>query len=158
MKYLTLIFLIIFGMLDAMAADIDITKADTVVVEVKGTDVDARFDPAVVQVNAGDVIQFIVREGWHTVTAYHPENRRPNRIPESAKPFDSGLLEKGDEWLLKVNEEGIYDYFCLPHEKMGHVGRIIVGSADSLTYYSDERMIPIVVQKLEESTKKFLNQ
>ncbi|WP_445665871.1 cupredoxin domain-containing protein [Fodinibius sp. AD559] len=136
----------------------NLSVTDTVTVEVKGTDSDARFDPVVVELNPGDVIQFVVREGLHTVTAYHPENRRPQRIPASAKPFDSGLMERGDQWFLRISEEGVYDYFCLPHEKMGHVGRILAGTFDVIKNYPEEGMPSIVLQKLKTETKQFLNQ
>ncbi|MDZ7657699.1 plastocyanin/azurin family copper-binding protein [Fodinibius sp.] len=160
MKFSVVILLITFvtiiGWKDTIA--VDVSQADTVTVEVKGTDGDARFDPVVVAVNPGDVIQFLVREGLHTVTAYHPENRRPKRIPLSAKPFDSGLMEQGDEWLLTISEEGVYDYFCLPHEKIGHVGRIIAGSLDAAEDYPDEGMPKAALTKLKEETEIFLNQ
>ncbi|WP_440999278.1 cupredoxin domain-containing protein [Fodinibius sp. SL11] len=136
----------------------DVFQTDTVTVEVKGTDADARFDPVVVAVNPGDVIEFIVREGLHTVTAYHPTNRRPKRIPDLAKPFDSGLMEQGDQWFLNIKEEGVYDYFCLPHEKMGHVGRVIAGSYDAAIDYPEEGMPNVVLQKLSTETEQFLNQ
>lgn len=135
-----------------------IQDTDTVTVEVKGTDVDARFDPVVVQLNPGDVIQFVIREGLHTVTAYHPENRRPQRIPASAKSFDSGLMEQGDQWFLTISEKGVYDYFCLPHEKMGHAGRIIAGAFDVANDYPEEGMPGVVLQKLNTETEQFLNQ
>ena len=133
-------------------------QADTVTVEVKGTDADARFDPVVVSVNPGDVILFVVREGFHTVTAYHPANRRLKRIPDSAKAFDSGLMEQGDQWFLNIKEKGVYDYFCLPHEKLGHVGRIIAGSFDAASNYPEEGIPDIVLQKLNTKTEQFLNQ
>lgn len=149
-------FWLAIGSKDSLAANV--SQSDTVTVEVKGTDADARFDPVVVSVDPGDVIHFVVREGLHTVTAYHPENRRPKRIPASAKPFDSGLMERGDQWVLTISEKGVYDYFCLPHEKMGHVGRIIAGSYDAAEDYPEEGMPSVVLQKLNTETEQFLNQ
>ncbi|NIT58792.1 MAG: hypothetical protein GWN00_21990 [Aliifodinibius sp.] len=134
----------------------DAFRTDTVMVEVKGTNEDARFDPVVVAVDPGDVIQFVVHEGFHTVTAYHPANRRPKRIPDLAKSFDSGLMEEGDQWFLNITEEGVYDYFCLPHEKLGHVGRIIAGSFDAADDYPEEGIPSIVLQKLNTETERFL--
>lgn len=158
MKYMAVILLISFGLVDVLAAEVRVSNGDTVVVEVKGTDADARFDPVVVQVNPGDVIKFNVLEGWHTVTAYHPKNRRMQRIPVSVKPFDSGLMEEGDQWFLTISEEGVYDYFCLPHEKMGHVGRIIAGPFDNIEDYPKDGMPTEVLQKLSRETEKLLNQ
>lgn len=135
----------------------DSPDQDTVTVEIRGTDTDARFDPVVVQVQPGDVIQFMVREGLHTVTAYHPDNRRPLRMPESSDPFDSGMLEQGDTWLLQVTAAGVYDYFCLPHEKMGHAGRILSGAPGTVPDYLDDGMPGAVLNKLNAETQPFLN-
>jgi hypothetical protein len=30
---------------------------------------------------------------------------------------------------MKLTAEGVYDYFCMPHERAGIVGRLIVGLA-----------------------------
>jgi len=100
-------------------------EPDTVTVKVLGTDADSRFEPQVVLVKPGDVIRFEVEEGMHTVTAYHPDNRRDLRIPENAESFDSGILTTGDTWLLTITRPGEYNYFCMPHERMGHVGKIV---------------------------------
>ena len=155
MKYLALILFTFSGMPDAVATDFAMINADTVAVEIKGTDVDARFNPVVVQVNPGDVVRFIVREGWHTVTAYHPDNRRPLRIPEKAKSFDSGLLKSGDIWFLKIETEGVYDFFCLPHERMGHVGRILSGPVKSSPDYPEGRIPDAVLKKLDTKITSF---
>jgi len=101
------------------------TEPDTVTVKVLGTNADSRFEPQVVRVKPGDIIRFEVEEGMHTVTAYHPDNRRELRIPENAESFDSGILTAGDTWLLTITRPGEYNYFCMPHERMGHVGTII---------------------------------
>lgn len=130
--------------------------ADTVKVEVKGTDSNARFEPAVVEVKPGDTIQFVVSEGLHTVSAYHPDNRRPLRIPETAESFDSGLLKAGDTWFLKIEAEGVYDYFCLPHERLGHAGRILSGAVPSIPDYPAEQIPEAVLTKLDTETTSFL--
>ena len=54
------------------------------------------------------------------------------RIPEGAEPWDSGVLqtqapEKGSTFEHTFTQEGVYDYFCRPHEAAGMVGRIVVG-------------------------------
>jgi len=137
-------------------ADIGNTQwVDTVTVEVKGTDINARFVPVVVQVQPGDVIQFVVREGLHTVSAYHPDNRRPLRIPETAGSFDSGLLKADDIWFLTIEAEGVYDYFCLPHERMGHVGRILSGSVQSIPDYPTIRIPEAALKKFNTETTSF---
>ncbi|MEX2600242.1 MAG: plastocyanin/azurin family copper-binding protein [Balneolaceae bacterium] len=103
--------------------------ADTVTVRVVGTHADSRFEPSDLQVQTGTVIRFEVAEGLHTVTAYHPSNRRALGIPEEAEPFDSGPLKAGDVWTLRISVDGAYNFFCLPHERMGHTGRIVAVTA-----------------------------
>jgi hypothetical protein len=65
----------------------------------------------------------------HTTTADHPRNANHSlRIPETAEPWDSGfLVNPGDRFEVTLTVEGVYDYFCLPHEAAGMVGRIVVG-------------------------------
>lgn len=100
-------------------------QPDTVTVKVLGTHADSRFEPEQIHVNVGDIVRFEVVEGMHTVTAYHPDNRRELSIPEGASSFDSGALTAGDIWHLEITHEGEYNYFCMPHERLGHVGKII---------------------------------
>jgi plastocyanin len=127
---------------------------DTLKVKILGTAEDARFDPVVLQVQPGDVIRFEVVEGLHTVTAYHPDNRRPQRIPEQAKSFDSGMLTTGQTWFLKLNETGVYDYFCLPHERMGHAGRILVGAIEEIPDYPAGRIPGLIPEMLNKETER----
>ncbi len=149
MKYsaILLLFSCLWIGTEALASQSQNLYMDTVRVEVLGTSENPRFDPVVTKINAGDVIEFVVREGLHTVTSYHPDNRRPLRMPESVESFDSGLLKSGDIWLLNISSAGVYDYFCLPHERMGHAGRIIAGSVDAIPDYPDGD-IPKAVLKI----------
>lgn len=106
-------------------------KPDTVTVKVLGTGEDSRFEPKTIEVKPGDTVRFQVEEGMHTVTAYHPDNRRNLGIPAGAESFDSGALTAGNSWFLTITHAGEYNYFCMPHERMGHVGRIISNSTIS---------------------------
>ncbi len=140
-----------------MSVQVVAMQADTVTVKVLGTAEDARFEPVVIQVQPGDVIRFEVIEGLHTVTAYHPGNRRPLRIPEGADAFDSGPLTAGQSWLLNIEKKGVYDYFCLPHERMGHAGRILSGEVEEIPDYPAGRIPGVVLKNLETQTRKFYN-
>lgn len=128
---------------------------DTLTVKVLGTAEDARFEPVVLQVESDDVIRFEVVEGLHTVTAYHPDNRRPQRIPEKAESFDSGMLNAGEVWFLVIEEPGVYDYFCLPHERMGHAGRIILGKQTIIPNYEDALLPKAVEEILNKNQEQF---
>jgi plastocyanin len=89
------------------------------------------FDPIGVHITAGQTVRWIMASPGnpHTTTAYHPKNANHSlRIPEAAVPWDSGFLVKPrDTFEVTLTVEGVYDYFCLPHEAAGMVGRIVVG-------------------------------
>jgi plastocyanin len=86
------------------------------------------FDPVGVLVAPGTTIRWVVKENVHTTTAYHPKNDRHSlRIPEGAAPWDSGyLVNPGNHFEVTLTVPGVYDYYCIPHEAAGMVGRIIV--------------------------------
>jgi plastocyanin len=87
------------------------------------------FDPIGLYVEPGTAVRWTVRENVHTTTAYHPDNdHHPLRIPEGATPWDSGfLVNPGDHFEVTLVVPGVYDYYCMPHEAAGMVGRIVVG-------------------------------
>ena len=89
------------------------------------------FDPIGVHIAPGQTVRWIMASPGnpHTTTAYHPKNANHSlRIPETAVPWDSGFLVKArDAFEVTLAVEGVYDYFCLPHEAAGMVGRIVVG-------------------------------
>ncbi len=106
---------------------------NTVVVSIENSYVTGRwyFEPAGVYIQKGQKVLWTSNKTGASVTAYHPSNfNHELRIPENAKPFDSGLLGDFDrntfEWTFDV--EGTYDYFSRMHEPLGMVGRIIVGA------------------------------
>ena len=88
------------------------------------------FDPVGVLVQPGQTVRWTNREpgNVHTATAYHPANfDRPLRIPGAAIPWDSDYLMPGEVFAVELTEPGVYDYYCVPHEHAGMVGRIVVG-------------------------------
>jgi plastocyanin len=95
------------------------------------TGADVWFEPAGILVQPGQTVRWVMRSPGnpHTTTAYHPRNTSHSlRIPEGAEPWDSGfLVNPGDHFETTLTVEGVYDYFCLPHEHAGMVGRIVVG-------------------------------
>lgn len=89
------------------------------------------FEPHVVWVENGGTVTWTNESGSHTTTAYHPQFDKPLRIPDDAEPWDSGMFsEEGAtfEWTFDV--DGVYDYFCIPHEFRAMVGTVIVGDPD----------------------------
>jgi plastocyanin len=88
------------------------------------------FDPIGLRVEPGQTIRWVNLDpgNSHTATAYHPKNfERPLRIPEGAEPWNSDYLLPNETFSVTVSVEGVYDFFCVPHEHAGMVGRIIVG-------------------------------
>ncbi len=95
--------------------------------------------PIGLHVEPGTTVRFENRSGAHTATAYHPDNGRDLRIPPGAEPWDSGLMaRRGQSFEVTLTVPGVYDYYCLPHEAMGHVGRIIVGDPQAALARSAE--------------------
>ncbi|GEO13679.1 plastocyanin/azurin family copper-binding protein [Microvirga aerophila] len=88
------------------------------------------FDPVGLRVETGQTIRWINLDpgNSHTATAYHPKNfERPLRIPGGAEPWDSDYLLPNETFSITLAVEGVYDFYCVPHEHAGMVGRIIVG-------------------------------
>jgi hypothetical protein len=64
----------------------------------------------------------------HTTSAYSPKNGNHSlRIPKEAQPWASDFLLPGQRFEVRLTTEGVYDYYCAPHEMAGMVGRLIVG-------------------------------
>ncbi|MFC7044722.1 plastocyanin/azurin family copper-binding protein [Halobacteriaceae archaeon GCM10025711] len=78
------------------------------------------FDPVGLHVQPGDTVRFELAAGAHSATAY------PDRIPDGAEAFDSGVISEG-AFEHTFDVAGTYDYYCIPHEGVGMVGRIVVG-------------------------------
>lgn len=88
------------------------------------------FDPVGLLVQPGQAIRWLNRDrgNAHTATAYHPANfDKPGRIPSAAEPWDSDYLLPGVSFSVTLTQPGVYDYFCIPHEQAGMIGRIVVG-------------------------------
>jgi len=93
------------------------------------TIVSNRFSPQIDQIQPGGTVRFVCQDGSHTATLYHPDNggSLPRRAPSGAASFASGFLEEGDTFEVTLDEPGVYDYFCRPHQDDGMVGSIVVG-------------------------------
>lgn len=87
------------------------------------------FTPATIRIRAGDTVQ------WrntslvdHTVTADKSlaANSANVILPAGAQPFNSGEIDPGQVWTYTFTVPGTYRYVCLPHEKQGMIGTVIV--------------------------------
>lgn len=87
---------------------------------------DFYFDPVGARLRPGDTVEFLTREGLHTVTAFDPRYGTQQRIPDGAPPFSSPPVVEGDSWYYRFDEPGVYDVLCLPHLSLGMVMRAVV--------------------------------
>jgi len=97
------------------------------------------FDPAAITVSVGDTVVWRNTSAHaHTVTAYGPQ------LPEDASFFASGdfadtqsaraawndgtdgSLYQGDTFEHTFEVAGEYPYFCIPHERNGMTGTVVV--------------------------------
>ncbi len=107
------------------------------------------YDPLGLYVSRGETVQWFSRSEGFSVTAYHPDHDNHElRIPEGAKPFDSGIMSVRETMEYTFEVEGTYDYYSRRHEVIGMVGRIVVGSPggpgeQTLGYGSREGRAPI---------------
>ena len=95
---------------------------------------DFYFDPAGLLLREGDRVLWVLVEDrlgdGHSATAYHPRHDKRLRVPEGAEPWTSPLMkEPGQTYERAFTARGVHDYFCIPHEDMGMVGRLIVEEA-----------------------------
>ena len=86
------------------------------------------FDPVGMLLQPGQTVRWICDANVHTTTAYSPKNDDHSlRIPTDAQAWASDFLLPGQHFEVKLTVEGVYDYYCAPHEMAGMVGRLIVG-------------------------------
>jgi plastocyanin len=110
------------------------------------------FDPIGLLIRPGQTVRWTNRNpgNSHTTTAYNPANfGRPLRMPKAAKPWNSDFLLPNESFTVTFTVEGVYDYYCIPHEHAGMVGRIVVGKpgADDWTKDGDAGDLPEVALK-----------
>lgn len=121
---------------------------DEIEIELSGTANGSHvwFRPRGLLIAPGQTVRWVNRDSGnaHTATAYHPDNKKPLRIPAGARSWDSGYLLPGKSFAARFEVPGVYDYFCLPHEQAGMVARIVVGEMDASTapYTSSDAELP----------------
>lgn len=99
-------------------------------VEIKMTDSPAAFVPAKVTIKVGDKVEWInSAQSLHSVDAdpANAQSKEDVSLPAGAKPFDSGFMAPGAKYSYTFTIPGTYKYVCLPHEKDGMKGEIVVG-------------------------------
>tara|TARA_B110000014_G_scaffold263791_1_gene261814 strand:+ start:564 stop:1196 length:633 start_codon:yes stop_codon:yes gene_type:complete len=97
---------------------------------------DMIYDPQVITISPGDTVRWLnIGKMGHSVTAYE------NELPEEASYWASGELTSenearnkyplgdiaaGESYSHTFELEGEYGYFCIPHETIQMVGKVIV--------------------------------
>ncbi len=87
------------------------------------------FVAAEVTIKVGDTVEWRNRSlQAHTVTTDPVQVRQPRlvSVPEGAKVFDSGPVWPGEIYRRTFTVPGRYQYTCVPHERFGMRGVIIV--------------------------------
>ena len=96
---------------------------------IKMADKEPFYTPEKATIKVGDTVQW-VNDGQtvHDVStnAANAQNPKDTSMPKAAKPFDSGFIPPGGNYSYTFTVPGTYKYFCLPHEKAGMVGVIVV--------------------------------
>ncbi len=87
------------------------------------------YAPEKVSIKFGESVQWVNDgETVHSVStaAANAQNRKDTSMPKGAVAFDSGFIPPGGDYSYTFTLPGTYRYFCLPHEKAGMVGVIVV--------------------------------
>lgn len=89
----------------------------------------ADFSPETITIRRGDTVQWRnISLISHTVTADKSLAHDPANVerPEGAESFHSGTVKAGGVWSYTFKVAGTYRYVCLPHERKGMIGTVIV--------------------------------
>jgi plastocyanin len=98
-------------------------------VVIKMSDKPPKFLPDKVTIKAGETIQWINNaKTLHSVDGDPSMALKPADVslPPGAKPFDSGFMKPDMTWEYTFKVPGTYKYTCVPHEKDGMNGEIVV--------------------------------
>jgi len=98
-------------------------------VMIKMGDTPAVYEPAKVTVKVGQSVEWIsTGKNVHSVTLVPDDAQNPKDVgePKGAATFDSGFMAPGSKFGYTFSVPGTYHYFCVPHEKAGMVGVVVV--------------------------------
>ncbi|WP_349367776.1 plastocyanin/azurin family copper-binding protein [Salinarimonas sp.] len=115
-----------FFLAAALATGPGIAQEPAAVVEMTN---DLEFVPESVTIRAGETVEWRnVGTAAHTVTADPDEAADPDHVvlPEGAETFNSGVITGGGSFTHTFEAPGRYAYFCIPHERTGMLGEVIV--------------------------------
>lgn len=105
-------------------------------VEMAGT----KFNPARLQIQAGDTVVWEAGDDSHTVTA------RDGTFDSSTR----GTMDEGDQFRWRFRAPGTYAYFCRVHHSRGMLGEIVVVDPSAAT--STTRLTPVTAAATTSTT------
>ncbi len=103
--------------------------ASSPAVVVKMSDKPPKFIPETVTIKAGQTVQWVNNaKTLHSVDGDPTMALKPSDVslPSGAKSFDSGFMKPDMTWEYTFKVPGTYKYTCVPHEKDGMNGEVIV--------------------------------
>jgi plastocyanin len=103
--------------------------ASAPVMVVKMSDKPPKFLPDKVTIKAGQTVEWVNNaKTLHSVDGDPSMALKPSDVslPPGAKPFDSGFMKPDTTWEYTFKVPGTYKYTCVPHEKDGMNGEIVV--------------------------------
>jgi plastocyanin len=103
--------------------------ASAPVMVIKMSDKPPKFLPDKVTIKAGETVEWVNNaKTLHSVDGDPSMALKPSDVslPPGAKPFDSGFMKPDTTWEYTFKVPGTYKYTCVPHEKDGMNGEIVV--------------------------------
>ena len=113
----------------ALALPLSARAAGNPAAVIKMSDKPPVFSPAKVTIKAGQTVRWVNNAATlHSVDATPDDviNKADVSLPPGAPEFDSGFMQPGGTFDYTFTIPGTYRYTCIPHEKDGMNGTIIV--------------------------------
>jgi plastocyanin len=98
-------------------------------VVIKMSDKPPKFLPDKVTIKTGETVEWVNNaKTLHSVDGDPTMALKPSDVslPSGAKPFDSGFMKPDMTWDYTFKVPGTYKYTCVPHEKDGMNGEVVV--------------------------------
>ena len=103
--------------------------ANAPAVVIKMSDKPPKFLPDKVTIKTGQTVEWVNNaKTLHSVDGDPTMALKPSDVslPSGAKPFDSGFMKPDMTWDYTFKVPGTYKYTCVPHEKDGMNGEVVV--------------------------------
>ena len=87
------------------------------------------FEPATITIPRGTTVTWVnTGQQPHTVTADPSKAAKSGdaALPSGAQSWDSGFINAGQTFSRTFDTPGEYAYFCMPHEALGMVAKVVV--------------------------------